>query len=132
MTRRLEDNLTSSVWPNSMNALWLEDHEALGEPQPYIAITREVEAAALYQQLEDVADQHAVHLNAVPLVRMADAAEVTEKLAASGSWKLRVGADDAPLSQRVQSYFTHCGDSNFGLSADMLRDMLELSKRPLS
>ena len=130
MTRRLDDNATSSVTPTSLNTLWSEDHLPSGEAQQYNAITREVKASTLYEQLADVDDQHAVYLNAVPLVIMADAAEVTEKLVASGSWK-GSGPSDAPLSRRVQTYLTNCGDSSFGLSEDLLKQAMEFATKPL-
>lgn len=127
MTRRLQENGTVSVLPTQANTLWHEDRPPVGKPPQYAEATREVAADALASQLEEYDAQHAVYLNAVPLIRGAGAEEVTRKLGVSGSW-LRVEwgmAADAPAHARVERYLQDCGEEPFGMKEDVWKSLLQ-------
>ena len=129
LTRRLPDNGTAAFLPLPFNTLWLDAQNPL-EPLSYPDATREVSAAALLLQLDELSEQQAVYLNAVPLVRPAGEAAVAEKLATAGaSWHgVHNIAADTPAPERARRYIEQCGKTGFGIYDDPLKDMVELSQ----
>ena len=122
MTRRLAGNASASFDPVAANTVWHTARDPAGPPATYADAQRSVSAADLAKELAQLDDQHAIYLNAVPLITDTDSKEVTEKLPA---WIGHPGTgDDAPLSDRVQRYVSSCKGLDI-FDDEVLRPLLE-------
>ena len=124
MTRRLPDKGTASVLPTQANTLWHDDRAPLGPPPLYADVTRETPASVLAAQLEVFRSQHAVYLNAVPLIFGAAAAEVIQTLTESSSLEGKPSRESNAI-ERVSRYLSECGTEPFGMVADSWKSLLK-------
>lgn len=123
MTRRLAGNATASFSPTAVNTLWHDTRDPEGMPPEYSDALRSVSAEELAAGLASFGDQHAVYLNAVPLVSDADSAAVQAMLLA-GFWTRGFEiSNDNSLTTRVGKYVGGCG--GFGMNDEELKPLLE-------
>ena len=123
MTRRLAGNGTASFDPSAANTLWHDARDPEGPPPEFGDALRSVSAEVLAAELAAFTDQHAVYLNAVPLVSEADSAAVQAMLPREVWTQGFERNDDDSLTTRVGKYVGGCG--GIGLDEEELRPLLE-------
>ena len=130
MTRHLNASALANVQPVSSNTLWYEMRKPLGDAPTFASATLEITAFALAKKLEEYSDQHAVYLNAVPLIRAADTEEVKQKLNSLSSGESTEGSSENKSGhERAKEYLHMCGDKPLGMQKDVFEKLLEESKR---
>ena len=123
MTRRLANNATASFDAAAANTLWLDARDPHGPPAVYGDLPQRTSARDLAADLATMADQHAVYLNAVPLLSGADA-EAVRALLPNEMWTR--GFERRPemgLTERVGSYLGGC--PGFGMEAEEFKPLLQ-------
>ena len=125
MTRRLAGNDTlnprASFQALRSNTLWFDARDPAGNPPEYRSAVRSIDGRAMVAELASFNDQHAIYLNAVPLLSDIDSATASN-LQPNAAWAKSFpdffnSDKNKGLSALVMNYISTC--KGYGPDEDM-------------
>ena len=122
MTRRLANTSNADFEALPSNTLWHEARNPAGAPAEFSTAVQRISGKALAAELVKMDDQHAIYLNAVPLIFEANSGEGMDKLL-SKAWegKFGIGENTIP-TERVEKYVGACDGYDL---KEVLKQVLE-------